>query len=157
MFCGLQNETNRWSFCWRFLKTVKTSIRFFFFQYINNVFWIWLFLIFILSLISLWWIIVAVSGQDMFNVTFDSYPVRNFISLDFCRTPSRFWSAAALIIWWEKCTCSMIMSIKYLPARHNSFTRQCQLSQPRRLRCPDWLFVVHVPCSNKETQTVEIL
>lgn len=35
-------------------------------------------------------------------ITFDSYPVRNFMSLDLCRTPSLFWFAAALIIWWEK-------------------------------------------------------
>lgn len=34
--------------------------------------------------------------------TFDSYPVRNLISLDFCRMPSLFRYAAALIIWPEK-------------------------------------------------------
>lgn len=45
----------------------------------------------LLKLISLCLIAVAVlvKMHSLF-VTFDSYPVRNFMSLDFCRTPSPF-------------------------------------------------------------------
>lgn len=75
------------------------------------------------TLIAIKYGIYVVNGEWQLG-TCDSYPVRNFISLDFCRTPSLFWCAAALIIWANRMRWILlkIFNVIFLGGSHLSYT-----------------------------------